>query len=300
MNTIACISKDDGYPIYDKDFQVGEGVRIGKLIVNHPSSKPNYWTCTCDCGTVIDKRKDNLKAGALRGGPAAQHNKGTRSCGKGACDRSGIKNRNVAGQIRSSHANTNVGGAEILSETDYIDMSNRSTIIVCKCTNCGKPFFTTRRSETNTCGCKNGRPGKTLEDLIQQRVCRSKGEVKIADFFNSLKIPYIQEKKFVDCADINPLPFDFYLVSPKHGPFVVEFDGEQHFRPSEFFGGEEKFKIQRKHDLMKNRYCWNNGIRIIRIPTLDFQPNLDLSLVDTRFELTPENEQEYYEKYGKK
>lgn len=298
MNTVVAISKDDGYPIYDKDFQVQAGVRVGKLIVNAPGSKPNYWSCTCDCGTVIDKRKDNLKAGALRGGPAAQHNKGTRSCGKGTCDKSGIKNRNTAGQIRSSHTDKNVGGAEIISETDYIDMSNRSTIIVCKCTKCGQPFFTTRRSESNTCGCTNGIPRKTLDEFVQQRGCRSKGELKIATFFDSLKIPYIQEKKFMDCADINPLPFDFYLESPQFGPFVVEFDGAQHFKRIDFFGGEEKFQIQRKHDLMKNRYCWSHGIRIIRIPTLDFQPNLDLSLASTRFEIIPENEQEYYKKYG--
>ncbi len=300
MNTPVGINKDDGYPIIGKDYVLVEGLRVGKLVVNGRGSKPNYWRCTCDCGEVVEKRADNIKAGATRGGPAAQKNKGCRSCGKEACNKSGIKNRNTAGMIKSKHTDRNVGGAEIIAETDFIDMSNRSTIIACKCTKCGQPFYTTKRSESTTCGCTTGAPRKTLEDFVQQRGCRSKGELKIAEFFDSLKIPYIQEKKFMDCADINPLPFDFYLVSPKHGPFVVEFDGEQHFRPSEFFGGEVRFQMQRKHDLMKNRYCWSHGIRIIRIPTLDFQPNLDLSLVNTRFELTPENEQEYYNKYGKK
>lgn len=298
MNTVVGISKDDGFPIIGADFQLVEGLRVGKLVVNGKGSKTGYWKCTCDCGKVVEKRRDNLKAGATRGGPAAQKNKGCRTCGDEKCNNSGIKNRNTAGMIQSSHVNKNVGGAEIIAETDYIDMSNRSTIIVCKCTKCGAPFYTTRRSESNTCGCGNGIPRKTLDDFVQQRGCRSKGELKIAEFFDSLKIPYIQEKKFMDCADTNPLPFDFYLNSPTYGPFVVEFDGEQHFKPSEFFGGEAKFQVQRKHDLMKNRYCWSHGIRIIRIPTLDFQPNLDLSLAHTRFEITPENEQEYYEKYG--
>lgn len=298
MNTVVGISETDGYPIYGKDYVLVAGLRVGKLTVNGPGSKPKYWKCTCDCGEVTEKRADNIKAGALRGGPFAQSNKGCRSCGKEACNKSGIKNRNTKGMIQSKHTDKNVGGAEIIAETDYIDMSNRSTIIVCKCQRCGYPFYTTKRSESTTCGCGNGIPRKTLDEFVKQRGCRSKGELKIAEFFDSLHIPYIQEKKFMDCADTNPLPFDFYLVSPQFGPFVVEFDGEQHFKPSEFFGGEAKFQIQRKHDLMKNRYCWSHGIRIIRIPTLDFQPNLDLSLAHTRFEITPENEQEYYKKYG--
>ena len=301
MNTIVGISETDGYPIYGKDYQITEGLRVGKLIVKgRVPNRPKYWYCVCDCGDITEKRQDNIKAGALRGGPFAQSGKGCRTCGKEACNKSGIINRNTAGMIQSKHTDTNVGGAEIIAETDYIDMSNRSTIIVCKCQKCGGPFYTTKRSESTTCGCTNGIPRKTLDEFVKQRGCRSKGELKIAEFFDKLHIPYIHEKKFADCADINPLPFDFYLVSPQYGPFVVEFDGEQHFKPISLFGGEEKFRIQRKHDLMKNRYCWSHGIRVIRIPTMDFQPNLDLSLAHTRFEITPENEQEYYTKYGTK
>ena len=301
MNTIVGISETDGYPIYGKDYQITEGLRVGKLIVKgRVPNRPKYWYCVCDCGDITEKRQDNIKAGALRGGPFAQSGKGCRTCGKEACNKSGIINRNTAGMIQSKHTDTNVGGAEIIAETDYIDMSNRSTIIVCKCQKCGGPFYTTKRSESTTCGCTNGIPRKTLDEFVKQRGCRSKGELKIAEFFDKLHIPYIHEKKFADCADINPLPFDFYLVSPQYGPFVVEFDGEQHFKPISLFGGEEKFRIQRKHDLMKNRYCWSHGIHVIRIPTMDFQPNLDLSLAHTRFEITPENEQEYYTKYGTK
>lgn len=293
MNTPIGTDKD-GFPIYGFDYKLVAGLRVGKLTILGPSEKPRYWKCQCDCGAVVEKRTDNIKAGATRGGPAGQKNKGCRSCGTGACDTSGIKNRNTAGQIKSKHTETNVGGAKIIAETDYIDMSNRSNIIVCECSVCGKPFYTTRRSESTTCGCTSGRPRKTFEEFIQQRGCRSLGELKVMEYLDSAGISYIQEKKFADCADINPLPFDFMVRDPIHGIYIIEFDGEQHFRPIGLFGGEEKFNIQRKHDLMKNRYCWNNGIRIIRIPTLDFAPALDLHLDTTSFEITPENEGAYY------
>ena len=303
MNTQVGIS-DDGYPIIGSDFKLVTGLRVGKLTVigkvAHPEGKSgSWWECVCDCGTHVIKRSDNLKAGATRGGPAAQKNKGCRTCGAEACNGSGIKNRNTTGLIQSSHTEFNVGGAKILDVTDYIDMSNRSTIVACECKRCGKPFFTTRRSESTTCGCGNGIPPRSLDDYIAQRGCRSMGELKIAEFLDSVKVPYVQEKKFNDCIDKVPLPFDFYLVSPTYGPYVIEFDGAQHFKPVSLFGGEDRFQLQRKHDLMKNHYCWEHRIRVIRIPTMEFDPQKELSLLDTSFEITPDNEQEYFDKWGK-
>jgi len=39
------------------------------------------------------------------------------------------------------------------------------------------------------------------------------------------------------------MPFDFAIF--KNGKLVclIEFDGEQHYRPIDFLGGEDKFKI---------------------------------------------------------
>ena len=35
----------------------------------------------------------------------------------------------------------------------------------------------------------------------------------------------------------------------------IEFDGIQHFKPIEYWGGIEKLKTTQKHDKIKNRYC---------------------------------------------
>ena len=306
MNTIVGYDEKDGYPIYGHDFELVEGLRIGKLIViertsnpiNQKTQKPMggiWYKCQCDCGAIVVKRKDNLKAGALKGGPCAQKNKGCRTCGAENCNNSGIKNRNTTGLIESSHIDTNVAGNKILSETGYIDLSNRSEIIICECPFCGQPYPTTRRSSAISCGCLIHKPVRLLEDYIAQRQCRSKGEQSIFDLLEKNNVPFIQEKRFSACKDLAALPFDFYLESPRFGKYVIEYDGEQHFKANKWFGN---FENTRKHDLMKNRFCWENGIKIIRIPyDVEFVLN-DLSLATTRFLLTPQNEKEYYESRG--
>ena len=74
------------------------------------------------------------------------------------------------------------------------------------------------------------------------------------------KINFVQEKRFVDCRDNKPLPFDFYL--PDHN-LIIEFDGQQHYEPK---FGKESFAITQKHDEIKNQYCKNNNINLLRVP----------------------------------
>ena len=289
MNTIEKMG-EDGYPIYGADFKLVDGMRIGKLIVNGKGSKPKYFKCTCDCGAVVEKRQDNLKAGALRGGSAAQKNKGCRTCGAEACNKSGIKNRNIAGSIISSHTDTNVGGAKILYETDYIDTSNRSTIIICECSRCGKPFPTTKRSQASGCGCAIGKPTPSLEDFVAQRQCSSRGEEMISKLLTKMKLNFVMQKKYDDLVDVARLPFDFFVSGP-NGNYIIEYDGKQHFKDIKYFN----FKTIRKHDLMKNQYCFTRNIPIIHIPfTVVDVTEQDVALETSKYILTPENQKEYY------
>ena len=91
----------------------------------------------------------------------------------------------------------------------------------------------------------------------------SKGERQISQWLDNNNILYEPQKKFNDCKDKTYLPFDFYIPSKR---MCIEYDGEQHFRPVDFFGGQEGFAITVKHDNIKNEYCKNNGITLIRIP----------------------------------
>jgi hypothetical protein len=47
---------------------------------------------------------------------------------------------------------------------------------------------------------------------------------------------------------------------------IYFFYGEQHFKPMGYFGGEKKLLYTQQNDKIKNEYCKNNNIRLIRIP----------------------------------
>lgn len=112
------------------------------------------------------------------------------------------------------------------------------------------PFILTPRDHLKGSGCR----------LCGN--CKSKGEMYIALWLRENNIEYIEQKKFADCKNIKLLRFDFYLT--QHNK-LIEFDGRQHFEPTEFFGGEEKFVIRQKNDEIKNNYALTNNIPLLRI-----------------------------------
>lgn len=128
------------------------------------------------------------------------------------------------------------------------------------------------------CICKCGNQTTVLASHLTTghttscgKCCISKGENKIKNILTELKISFEQQKRFTNCRDKNPLPFDFYL--PDYN-CCIEYDGEQHFNisrnnKSTFFTEEKILDIQRK-DNIKTQYCQNNNIKLIRIPYYDY------------------------------
>jgi len=89
------------------------------------------------------------------------------------------------------------------------------------------------------------------------------------------EIYYIKEHKYKDCGNIKPYPFDFYI--PKYN-LCIEVDGEQHYKPVCFGGiskaqSIENFKKQKIRDKMKDDYCKNNNIHLLRISYIDIEHN---------------------------
>lgn len=100
----------------------------------------------------------------------------------------------------------------------------------------------------------------------------SNGENKIANILKELKITYIRQYSFNECKNINRLSFDFYL--PKYN-LCIEYDGQQHFKPVDFSGKNRKRSIDEFtntliRDAIKNQYCEDNNINLLRIPFWDF------------------------------
>lgn len=133
--------------------------------------------------------------------------------------------------------------------------SNGSIIWKCKC-DCGNPEYSEVpahqliRGHTLSCGCRH----------------KSKWEMFIEDYLTLLNVNFITQKRFSDCKNkkqTDTLPFDFYL--PDYH-ICIEYDGEHHFRPMEMWGGFEKFIVNQENDNIKNEYCLNNHITLLRLP----------------------------------
>jgi CDGSH-type Zn-finger protein len=96
---------------------------------------------------------------------------------------------------------------------------------------------------------------------------RSKGEEEIENWLKENNILYETQKRFKNCKNILPLPFDFYLPSYN---ILIEYQGEQHFKPMGF-GGNSKQKFQRtiKNDQIKILFCHEYNIKLLSISYLD-------------------------------
>jgi hypothetical protein len=92
--------------------------------------------------------------------------------------------------------------------------------------------------------------------------------------FFDRNIDFEIEKTFEDCRSKNPLPFDFYLPSVATKPVIVELDGEHHRNIDE--KSRYYSKTIKKHDEIKNKYCSENNIQLIRINHIvDIEPVLN-------------------------
>jgi hypothetical protein len=95
----------------------------------------------------------------------------------------------------------------------------------------------------------------------------SNGEKKIRIFLEHKNIKYEYQKIFNDCKNIFPLPFDFFI---KEKNIAIEYDGEQHYIPINYFGGYIQLLNQNKKDYIKTEYCKNNNIILLRIKYNNF------------------------------
>ena len=106
------------------------------------------------------------------------------------------------------------------------------------------------------------KPGNILAGKGCPKCNESHGEKNIGNYLNINHIFYIPQHTFDDCKDVRKLPFDFYMPELN---MCIEYDGEQHFKAVDHFGGEEGLKIRQHHDQIKTNYCEQNNILLLRI-----------------------------------
>lgn len=140
-----------------------------------------------------------------------------------------------------------INGNVLLNPDEYVGVFEKNLRI--KCGECGEVYITNlenymRKNQTRCPHCSKS---------------ESVGEFCIRKFLEKHNIWFEQEKTFEGCKDIKALPFDFYL--PDYN-LIIEFDGQIHYFEVGY-GNHEKTVI---HDKIKNEYCKNNDINLLRIP----------------------------------
>lgn len=133
-----------------------------------------------------------------------------------------------------------------------------------KCLKCGTIFTRKANYIYRTCVCPKC-------DYVY-----SKGEREIEKYLIDNDILFERQKTFDDCVFIEKLRFDFYLSNKNT---VIEYDGQQHFKSIEYFGGENEFENTKIRDTIKNEYCAKNKIKILRIPYWEFD-NIEQILIN--------------------
>ena len=231
------------------------GQRFGRLIVIKDSGKRDcnggvIWTCICDCGNEC-----NIKGKLLRSGE-------TKSCGCYNIER--IAER---GRSRKIDLTGEIFGKWTVLQDSGEREENGNILWKCIC----------------ECGTIKNVDGQSLKKRVSQScgcLKTSYGELKILKILEENHIKFETEKMFDDCIfeDTNrKARFDFYI----NNTYIIEYDGQQHFKPTGGWHTEESFLNIQKHDKIKNQYCFEHNLPIIRIPYTHYN---ELCLEDLKLE----------------
>lgn len=118
-------------------------------------------------------------------------------------------------------------------------------------------------------GIFSKRPSKHLQGQGCPECVLSLGEKQIAKILRKLNIKFIRQKRFTNCKNENPLPFDFYFEIDSRR-FLIEYDGRHHFESIPRWGGKKALRQRQHHDTIKTKFAQDNGYILIRIPYTEF------------------------------
>jgi hypothetical protein len=241
-----CVSCDEkSRPIQKRKYTQKEVTEIVKrngdtLISDYVNSATKLRIICCRCIQIYEMRFDGIKKGNR-----------CKSCGD---KESHMHRRTPYDEIKKI---VGQNGDKLISE-EYINSKTKLKILCYKCDriyhrNIDKIKMNYRCSQR----CSTG--------------TMSRGEFSIYEYLEKNNIKFEFQIAFDDCKHKNTLSFDFY-VAFKDGSFgLIEYQGQQHYKPIELFGGEDKFKIQVLHDNIKSNYCNNKNMPLLIIPFWNYK-----------------------------
>ena len=198
-----------------------------------------YWKCKCECGNETTVSRGNLLNGT------------TKSCGCYRKEMSAKHLTKLSSKNFIDETGNKYGKLTVLYKVEnYSAIQGVYWMCQCECGNQKIILGSSLRSgNTTSCGC----------------IGKSKGEYLIEKILEDNAFLYVKEYPIK--IDHKILRYDFAILNIENNiQYIIEFDGKQHFEATEFFGGKEQLLITQQNDIIKNQWCKDNNIPLIRIP----------------------------------
>lgn len=223
-----------------RDFSIEQIGQLKPLYIDETKPRGKgcniYWICQCSCGNLISVNSCNLNSGLK-----ANRNMSCGNCHANRIDLTG----DIYGQLKV------IGPDETYISNESNGWKSK-WICQCECGNRISVFGTNlTRLHTTSCGCAS----------------RSIGEKNIENLLKSNGINYAREYTFSDLKNKKKLRFDFAIFDENNSlSHLIEFDGRQHNNDYTPWNSEETLAERQARDILKDEYCKEHNIRLIRIP----------------------------------
>lgn len=211
------------------------GQKFGKLLaLKYIDNDFNKVECMCDCGIITVVSRQSLLSGH------------TKSCG--------CLQRETAKLIKTIDYSSYEAPNNISFISPHKQNKKGQWLWLCKCGICGDVFLElpARILNGHTKSC--GKHKHSIRELFIEKILQENN------------IQYTREYTIDSCKHINKLHFDFAIFKENNLHALIEYDGEQHYRVVEHFGGEKGFINTQQRDISKNKYCNDNNLRLVRLP----------------------------------
>lgn len=213
------------------------GKKFNRLTVIEDTGKRKngsvVWLCQCDCGQFCE----------VNGGSLTRTNHPTKSCGCLKKETDKAPKGNVI-----DLTNQHFGKLTVIKRDGSDARGEARWLCECECGNQISVLGSNLRSgHTQSCGCER----------------RSHGELKVAEILQNNNISFIQEYKAFKYSNGSWARFDFFVANK----YLIEYDGETHYQANlHGWHTPEKLQEQLERDAIKNQWCKENNIPLIRIP----------------------------------
>ena len=246
QNTLRYSKEEQGKIQEEKEKEIFK-ITNGKLkLISNFTEKKDYHFFECKCGEKIEYVYKNVD------------------------DKTVCKNCRIL-ETADKYIKKHLGYDYKVVSKEYTDLSRKEPILVLH-EKCNKVFECKFNSIVHSSyGCKYCKPD-----------C-SHGEYCIRNVLEENKILYKVEYHPENCYYKSKLYFDIACFYKDELICLIEYDGEQHFCPrpvkNAYDESVKRFESTAKRDLVKNKYCEDNNIPLLRIK-YDQEKLIDTMVLD--------------------